>query len=314
MKKNEIKLLDTSLLKKKNHLQKITYWLRALNRPNGWHYDLDQIWVLEELKKNKVKPGSTILDAGAGYGVMQFILADLGYNIISLDYSNRNIEKIAMKFFKISSNINNNLNYFHKYMDHIEYETNLFKKKKFKIIIKRINFKSLLYIFKYILKILISKIYLLFDIFNKKNRGQIKFIRAPIHKMPIKSNSIDAIISISAIEHADINLFDQNIREMKRVLKKKSILLITTNFTNKKDIFFDEFTQAWCFSYKFIKKKFNKNFNIYFNIKKTISSFKSSKIFFNRLDDYYTKNKNFFLYKKNIKEFPYLPMAIKIFK
>jgi len=52
----------------------------------GWHYILDFVWILTELD---VSPGSTVLDAGAGMGLMQFLLADRGYNVISADMTIR---------------------------------------------------------------------------------------------------------------------------------------------------------------------------------------------------------------------------------
>ena len=47
----------------KKYLNEIRYWGRVLNRPNGWHYDLDIIWILNKLIEYKVKPGDWILDA-----------------------------------------------------------------------------------------------------------------------------------------------------------------------------------------------------------------------------------------------------------
>ena len=71
----------------------IDYWLSLLNRPNGWHYKLDIIWILNELKKSGIHPGSTILDAGAGQGVLQYLLAAKGYKVISFDYSKKKNSK-----------------------------------------------------------------------------------------------------------------------------------------------------------------------------------------------------------------------------
>lgn len=48
----------------------------------GWHYLLDLSWTVSLLP---VPPGSTLLDAGAGNGLLQYYLARAGYNIISVD-------------------------------------------------------------------------------------------------------------------------------------------------------------------------------------------------------------------------------------
>ena len=52
----------------------------------GWHYVLDLIWLLRELE---LPPGATILDAGAGWGLAQFLFADRGLRVISVDMSAR---------------------------------------------------------------------------------------------------------------------------------------------------------------------------------------------------------------------------------
>jgi ubiquinone/menaquinone biosynthesis C-methylase UbiE len=60
--------------------------------PLGWHYLLDLIWVLRELEESGPRaeqPPYTILEVGAGTGLLQFLLADRGYDVISADMRNR---------------------------------------------------------------------------------------------------------------------------------------------------------------------------------------------------------------------------------
>ncbi len=52
----------------------------------GWHYVLDLIWLLRELD---LPHGATVLDAGAGWGLAQFLFADRGLRVISVDMSVR---------------------------------------------------------------------------------------------------------------------------------------------------------------------------------------------------------------------------------
>ena len=47
-------LSPKSLFSKKDYLSQIKYWSKVLNRPNGWHYDLDIIWILNKLKQFNV--------------------------------------------------------------------------------------------------------------------------------------------------------------------------------------------------------------------------------------------------------------------
>lgn len=57
----------------------------------GWHYYLDLAWIINNV--THLPRGALILDAGAGVGLAQFILAEMGYNVISSDFSNRNFLK-----------------------------------------------------------------------------------------------------------------------------------------------------------------------------------------------------------------------------
>ena len=57
-----------------------------LGVPLGWHYVLDLVWILSRLEASS--PAS-VLDAGAGYGLLQFLLADRGLRVISADVQAR---------------------------------------------------------------------------------------------------------------------------------------------------------------------------------------------------------------------------------
>lgn len=310
---NEIKLLNASLLNNKEKIAELTYWLRVMNRPNGWHYDLDHIWVIDELEKLGILPGATILDAGAGQGILQYLLSARGYKVISLDFSARKKPLRSLGIFNIVGQGDANINYKHPYMSIINYgiysPINSLKKikfsvlRKFPIVCERLS------------RYLISIIYYNFERFfvNHENYGEIVYLRAPFHEIPLSSESIDAVISISAIEHADIKLFDENIKEMMRVLCPGAPLLLTTSATISKDNVFHKKSSGWCFSPLWFKKYFP-NFLYEFDFNNCIQSLLNSKIFLRRLDPYYYRDKYSFCYKRNIKTFPYFPVAVKIIK
>ena len=305
--KNQLTLLDTKLLNNNFLLNKISYWLNVMKRPNGWHYDLDQIWVIEQLKENGIHPGSTILDAGAGQGVTQYLLSSMGYNIISLDFSSRIKPPRANGIFEIEIKGDEEILYKHPYMDFIDYNI---KNNTLLRIFK--NFEHIPIKTAYFLKSLFFYIYERF-LKNHKNYGKITYIRAPFHDIPLSDSSIDAIISISAIEHADINLFEKNILELTRILKTNSPMLITTSATNETENKFLEKFSGWCFSQTFLQNKFT-NANFLFDYNHTYKNLLNSKILKSRIDPYYYNDKESFCYKKNIINIPYLPMGIKIYK
>ena len=92
-----------------------------MNRPQGWHYDMDIIWLLNELDNAGIKQGATILDAGAGMGITQFILASRGYNILSLDFSPRS-KPLAEGIFDIKVLDQKKLDYQHDYIGFVDYD------------------------------------------------------------------------------------------------------------------------------------------------------------------------------------------------
>jgi len=58
-----------------------------LARILGWHYVLDLVWVLTEL--DRLPPKAKVLDVGAGQGLLQFMLADRGHDVVSADMAER---------------------------------------------------------------------------------------------------------------------------------------------------------------------------------------------------------------------------------
>ncbi|MHB8086958.1 MAG: class I SAM-dependent methyltransferase, partial [Anaerolineaceae bacterium] len=78
-----------------NILADIVLLQKGLFKEIGWHYYVDLIWIVNRLRENEIYPGSTILDAGAGNGLLQYLLSLYGYNVISIDFSPRKISLLA---------------------------------------------------------------------------------------------------------------------------------------------------------------------------------------------------------------------------
>jgi ubiquinone/menaquinone biosynthesis C-methylase UbiE len=199
------------------------------------------------------------------------------------------------------------IDYKHPYMGIINYGNNP--------LIARINLSNAFKIPSILISSVKSKLVHLWERYIQKHDayGSIKLLRASFHDIPIQSQSIDAIFSISAIEHAEIKLFDKNIKEFERIVKPGGIILITTSANNKEDSTYDDETSGICFS----KNDLNKHFPdalVKFNYEADERSIIESKIFYSRIDSYYWRNKKSFFYKKRISKLPYMPVGIKIIK
>ena len=82
--------------------------------PLGWHYLLDLVWILKELGEQK---NLTILELGAGTGLLQFILADLGHHVISADMRDRELPPHLQSMYRVES-MGSADQIEHKYLQH----------------------------------------------------------------------------------------------------------------------------------------------------------------------------------------------------
>src|SRR5688500_5002994 len=89
-----IELLGQSRLDEERAvIDRVSRLARTLRIALGWHYLLDVVWTNRQIDAT---PGSLILDAGAGVGIMQWILAEQGVNVLSVDRLDRS--RLSVRF------------------------------------------------------------------------------------------------------------------------------------------------------------------------------------------------------------------------
>lgn len=252
--KNRISILDPDLVfEHKDHIQSIDYWKRVLNIQIGWHYDIDLVWILDTIDKLQLKPGATIMDAGAGNGLIQFILAAKGYKVLSVDFSERPIPKEAGRIFNIerfeSKKIQN-----HRYQSFIKH--NRFEWSE---TLKKVDFSRPLRTFNRATQLLAHSLDPLLwkeTLQSNKNYGKIIYAQADFTDMSdFASKSVDCVISVSAIEHNEPENLPKALNEFERVLKPGGSLVITTSAAKEKEKYLD-FCQGWCFTASKLKELF----------------------------------------------------------
>lgn len=309
-----IELLDTSYLEEAGLLKEIDHWLAVFNWINGWHYDLDIIWTIKQLEQNNIRPGSTILDAGAGYGMTQFILASRGYNVISLDFTKRTFPREATGIFDIEIIDNDLGSYTSEYMDYMTYGKS---KNEFAHLLRSAP-KALFHpvkVVRYINKINRKLRSHIINQNEKKQKhdgyGKITFLRGTFNSIPLEDKSVDALISISAFEHNKYQDMLGSVIEFNRVLKDGGIMFITTSAARDKD-WYQEASKGWSFTKGSLSNWFNiPNKNIFFDYDTKYELIRNSKILDNRLADYYKSETNLTVPHGKLKNIEYIPLGIR---
>jgi SAM-dependent methyltransferase len=247
MTNSKIELLSCKLLQEnKPILLDIELLQKGLLKEIGWHYYVDLIWVVNNLRASGIDPGGVILDAGAGNGLLQYLLAMYGYNIISVDFSPRKISLLVKLIFTINtrgSQVFSNHPYISQ-VKNISKSKNRFYKLSSLLLKRKLSISSI--------------INLLWRIkFSKINPGKIIYQQADMQSMKeIQDHSIDAVVSISAIEHMDKESIRKAVIEFHRVLKNDHPMILTTSASNNND-WYHQPSKGWCFSKKTIASLFH---------------------------------------------------------
>lgn len=235
---SRIELISTKIL---NHFPDMSSELlkmgKTLALSSGWHYALDWTWVTNNIGEAN---GKTILDAGAGIGLMQWYLSSKGANIISVDRSDR----VCIPFHLL----------------------NKFNVTGYRAVDNPLNIKDVLNITNRRVRILKRITSLIRGTFGSAllagrsytDRGSIRFLNKDLRDLSeIHDNSVDIIISISALEHNEqISNIKEIIRELERVLVPGGMMLVTLPASAEKDWFFSP-AYSWCLTESTLRDLFD---------------------------------------------------------
>lgn len=243
-----IELLGIDLLKQNPQIVREVDRMRiALGRGLGWHYVLDITWILKNLSQMGLTKGATILDAGAGMGLLQFILSERGYNVISVDFSNRKRPRALSLIYPVENMGGRRFN--HPYIKHLENRQNTGSSFFGKVGAKLS--RSPTFVFS-------LPLMWLGMVLGLRCPGLIKLYRADMRQMDFRENSVDVVVSVSAVEHMEKETVAQAVREFERVLKPGRAMICTTSAAKERD-WFHQPSKGWCFSEDTLKSIFSLN-------------------------------------------------------
>jgi ubiquinone/menaquinone biosynthesis C-methylase UbiE len=222
--------------------QFIESFLKATRRTQlGWHYITDITWIYSKIKH---WPRSwKILDAGGGSGPVQFLMAELGFNVTNIDMALSEpplayCDRYQTSFRTLPSFVPTG------YIDLLTSPFSLLK--QLKQWVKRSNPYQVWNREKYVSAhdAWRSKMNLL-----NQPIGQIHWLVGNLCNIPeMPANYFDAIVSLSALEHIPLELLHSAVLEIRRVLKRDAKWAVTTSGTHVSSTWLHKPSQGYCFS------------------------------------------------------------------
>lgn len=261
-KKEKIEILGLELFNElKNEMYIVEAIQKHLDLGIGWHYYLDLAWMVNEIKN--LPKGSLILDAGAGGGLSQFILSELGFNVVSVDFTSRDFSQ-NKRYSGVSYNLNDQHEIFdNRYTRHLEKTYNIGFKKRIRKIINFISRPSGATTVAEAIKIIQKQILVQAENHDflkgnpERTCGRIFLYKSDLKNMKLIPDSFcDAAVSISALEHNDHDDFRGCVQEILRIIKPGGAMNVTISASNGAD-YFHEPSKGWCYSEETMKKLFN---------------------------------------------------------
>lgn len=237
---DRIEILPVRLLETERSMHDdLRRFARSLKLEFGWHYLLDLIWILSLIESVEQQ---TIIDAGAGTGIMQWYIATRGARVISVDRESRTM--LARRFRK-------RFTVRGLRPEDLGPEIGLFDQSD------GINYRSI--------KKMVSGLWENFQSTTRKDFGGdsnnhsgevIIYNQDLTHLVDINDQSVDAIVAVSSLEHNSPENLERVVSELLRVLKPGRPLYATLGCAKNKD-WFHEASKGWCYSERTLRRIFD---------------------------------------------------------
>jgi SAM-dependent methyltransferase len=234
-----IEILSVDLLDQNRALvEELRRFARSIRLEFGWHYLLDITWILSNLGAVESKH---IMDAGAGFGIIQWYLASKGAQVISVDRVSRN--SLGLRFrsrFRargiratdLQPSLNVLKNRFSQKVDGPQHRRWLVK--------------------------IVSPVRELSDYLHPpQGSGQVLIYNQDLSNLVhIQDGSLDAVVSVSSLEHNSQSGLEQVVGEIMRVLKPGGVLLATLEAARDED-WWHEASSGWCYTEASLRRLFD---------------------------------------------------------
>ncbi len=241
----KIELLSVDLLNQhRSQVVELRKLARSLRLELGWHYLLDQTWIINQL--NGIS-GKRILDAGAGTGLLQWYLAHHGAEVISVDRSSR--VHLPVRFrtrFRVRGLRPGDL-----------------------APTREVLRKNLRGPAQWNVKAVNHTLDLLSLAEMRRSKGCVIIYNQDLMRLTdIADNSLDAVVAVSALEHNPPENLERVVQELMRVLKPGGRLVASLNAAAETD-WWHAPSSGWCYSEASLRRLFclpagtPSNYNLY---------------------------------------------------
>lgn len=207
---------------------------RSLGIELGWHYLLDLAWIASQLGDVQ---GKRILDAGAGIGLLQWYLAGKGATVISADRLNRADMSLRNR---------------------ARYDVRGLRKQDLlsSAATMRQDWVKAKGLFGKLKSFAQHTLWLLAMPFRKPQVGKVLVYNQDLEFMDtVEDNSLEAIVSVSALEHNTPEALERVVIAMMRKLKPGGVLLATLGAARGTDWFHKD-SHGWCYSDSTLRRIF----------------------------------------------------------
>lgn len=231
--RDKIEILPVTLLDHhRPTVVKLKQLARSLRLEFGWHYLLDITWIIEELADVR---GKHLMDAGAGTGVIQWYLADCGAEVISVDRASRKFLPLRFRSrFRTRGLREGDLAPFSKALRSYWRGGS---SPRVKVTSQARDLAGV--------------------VAFRRSPGRVIVYNQDLKHMPdIKDNSIDAVVSVSALEHNSPDDLELVIGELMRVLKPGGVLVATLGAAGDRD-WYHEASHGWCYTEDSLRRLFD---------------------------------------------------------
>ena len=212
---------------------------RKMKLEFGWHYLLDLTWIIRQLED---VVGKSIIDAGAGTGIMQWYLADQGAKVFSVDRESRaRLPRRFRRHFKVEG----------------LREEDLAPENTLKRGIVGINKRAFKRAASELIDIIQTSTSQISNPRGGDGIGQVIIYNQDLGNLvDLPTNSVDTIVAVSSLEHNSPDGLKLVIAELMRVLKPGCAIYATLGAARDRD-WFHAPSKGWCYSESTLRSTFN---------------------------------------------------------